>query len=512
MPNTRSLNLRDRLKAASATQLFWTFALFHAAVWTIVPSFTSRNAPLDVIEGYAWGHEWLMGTYKHPPMQAWVLEAFAQLSDRAPWAHFLASQIAVLVTFWAVWTTGRKITNEISSLTAVLLLEGVVYYNFNSTEFNPNVLQLVFWALSGWSFHRAVREGRFLDWVLLGLWAAAGLYSKYTMAVVLVVLAYILVSHPMGRKHLKTSGPWCAVLIAALLFVPHVKWLLDNQFMPLAYVEDRLKQNPEWHAHVLYPPQFLLGQLLVMAAGVLMFLTLPFNPGRKPPKINATLAFDRYFLTMIVICPFVIMLLMSAFAGLRMHDMWGTPLWNFVGLWAVVVLCPPLTKRSLRHFVVALGFIFVLGIAAYTGSIVFGPYVMQRPLRVEFPGRKLAQRASELWERTYHKPLQYVIGDTWLAGNIAYYAPSRPHVLIMGDYRISPWIDPEAIKVNGGILVWCADHCLDQKYANNIPQYLLDQFPQAKIQEPLTLLRETQANVPSVVIGWALVPPAHFTP
>ena len=73
----------------------WTFWIFwpraFRAVDGAVAALTSPNAPLDVIEGYAWGHEWPLGTYKHPPLQAWILQLCALATDRAWWAHFFSS-------------------------------------------------------------------------------------------------------------------------------------------------------------------------------------------------------------------------------------------------------------------------------------------------------------------------------------------------------------------------------------------------------------------------------------
>ena len=153
---------------------FWGFALLHFLLWTLVPWSVNPNAPLDVIEGYAWGHEWLIGTYKHPPMQAWWLEILAILTDHASWVHFLASQIAVVVAFWAVWDTARHLMNGTKALLGVLLLEGVIYFNFTSTEFNPNVLLLPFWSLICRSYYRAIKFDKISDWLLLGLWIAGG--------------------------------------------------------------------------------------------------------------------------------------------------------------------------------------------------------------------------------------------------------------------------------------------------------------------------------------------------
>ena len=38
--------------------------------------------------------------------------------------------------------------NKIHSLISVLLLEGIYFYNFTTPEFNVNVCQLPFWALT----------------------------------------------------------------------------------------------------------------------------------------------------------------------------------------------------------------------------------------------------------------------------------------------------------------------------------------------------------------------------
>ena len=43
--------------------------------WTLAPTLTHLVPPLDVVEGYMWGREWVIATYKHPALPSWVLEA-----------------------------------------------------------------------------------------------------------------------------------------------------------------------------------------------------------------------------------------------------------------------------------------------------------------------------------------------------------------------------------------------------------------------------------------------------
>jgi hypothetical protein len=49
-------------------------AALQVAVWTITPAIINSAPPLDVVEGYMWGREWVLATYKHPAMPSWVLE------------------------------------------------------------------------------------------------------------------------------------------------------------------------------------------------------------------------------------------------------------------------------------------------------------------------------------------------------------------------------------------------------------------------------------------------------
>ena len=50
--------------------------------WTLAPTLTHVVPPLDVVEGYMWGREWVIATYKHPALPSWVLEATRILTGR----------------------------------------------------------------------------------------------------------------------------------------------------------------------------------------------------------------------------------------------------------------------------------------------------------------------------------------------------------------------------------------------------------------------------------------------
>ena len=56
--------------------IFFIFVLSHLVIWTLVPSLTNKNLPLDTIEALAWGSNLDWGFSKHPPMSAFLSEFF----------------------------------------------------------------------------------------------------------------------------------------------------------------------------------------------------------------------------------------------------------------------------------------------------------------------------------------------------------------------------------------------------------------------------------------------------
>ena len=60
-------------------KLFYIFIIIHLTLWTLVPTFTNNNLPLDVIEALAWGSNLDWGFNKHPPGSAFFPEIMFQI-------------------------------------------------------------------------------------------------------------------------------------------------------------------------------------------------------------------------------------------------------------------------------------------------------------------------------------------------------------------------------------------------------------------------------------------------
>ena len=167
---------------------FILFLSVHLITWTIVPSLVNNNLPLDVIEALAWGSNLDWGFNKHPPMSAFFPEVLYQIFGPQDWVYYLLSQIFVIISFYIVFKLSIEIFKYIKlSLISVLILESIFYYNFTTPEFNVNVAQLPFWALTVYLAWKVMKNNNLKFYCFLsGFTAAFGLLSKYLFVYILL--------------------------------------------------------------------------------------------------------------------------------------------------------------------------------------------------------------------------------------------------------------------------------------------------------------------------------------
>jgi 4-amino-4-deoxy-L-arabinose transferase-like glycosyltransferase len=180
---------------------FWLLAGVHAVVWTALPATLYANLPLDLIEALTYGREWQLGYDKLPPLPWWLAE-IAYRTVGHDFAYYLLAQASVLAAFAAVWALMLRLASPAAALVAVLIIDGLHYFNFTAPKFNHDVIQLPFWALAGLALHGALRTGRTTHWALLGLALAGSLWSKYFA----VVLAVPFVLFVLLRR--QSVSPW----------------------------------------------------------------------------------------------------------------------------------------------------------------------------------------------------------------------------------------------------------------------------------------------------------------
>ena len=220
-------------------KIFYLFLFSHLFLWTAIPSVSNTNLPLDIIEALAWGSNLDWGFSKHPPFSAFVVEIFYKIFGDNDWSYYLLSQIFIVIGFYFVWKLSNEILEDKTySLLSVLALSGVYFYNFTSPEFNVNVSQIPFSALSVYFFWKGLHLNRKIYWTLFGIFSALGFLSKYLFICVLLSLFIFFIFNL--KKYKKSIYNYLfSITISLIILVPHFIWLFENNFVTVFYGLDR---------------------------------------------------------------------------------------------------------------------------------------------------------------------------------------------------------------------------------------------------------------------------------
>ena len=403
-------------------KLFYSFITIHLILWTLIPSLTNNNLPLDVIEALAWGSNLDWGFNKHPPGSAFFPEIIFQIFGAQDWAYYLLSQIFVVIAFIVVFKFSEEIfKNKTLSLISVVLLEGIYFYNFTTPEFNVNVCQLPFWALCvyySWKIFDK-QEVNVKDCFFLGVFAAIGFLSKYLFIYLLVAIDMLFFYVIFIKKYRKFDFKYLISLeVFIVLLVPHLIWLTNNDYITITYGLARTGlENSNLLDHIIYPLIFLGKQL----GTLIPFFVMSFFLVKKF-KFKVSLKDKKLlFLVFINLIPIGLMFLTSILTGSKIRTMWMTPFYLFFGVLIIYLFQAQINLKKLNGFILAFLILFIFSPFAYAYISI-----TETGKRTDYLGKEIAIKAQYAWSKNYNERINVVLGDEWVAGNLSYHLKSRP--------------------------------------------------------------------------------------
>ena len=481
--------------------VFWTVALTQAALWTLMPALFYSAPPGGVPLLLAIGHEFVLGSYLGPPLSFWLGELAYRLGGA--FGLYVLAQACIVVTYWAVFTLGRRIVGTRHAVLAVLLMVGVAAFTVPSPDFGPAVLAAPLWALALLHYWRAVGEGERGYWFLLALDLGLLLLASYVGLILIALLTVFTLGSERGRASLLCPEPWIAVLPFVIVIFPHLAWLKGARDLVVAGLNDSdaaagTLSPGIWLCLVLVLTHLGLGLMVAFASG------WPRHRHERAPLIdrNPVELFARLFVYFFALMP-AASAIVIVFASGRLGPLDRVaPLVVLSGL-AVVVAAGdqvPLYRERMVSFtwlglLVAPPAVIVLGIALL-------PWTASIDLKVSQPANAEGRFFADNFQRRTGKPLDYVTGDARLAPLVALGAPSRPHVYFDWAPQRSPWASPADFRAHGGLLVWPAGD-----NTGTPPAELKAQFPTMVPEVPRSFARSMQGLLPLIRLGWAFVRP-----
>ena len=402
-------------------KLFYIFLFFHLSLWTLVPSISNVNLPLDTIEALAWASNLEWGFNKHPPLSAFAVGVFYFIFGSNDWAYYLLSQVFVLITFYFVWKLSNEFfSNKTFSLLSLLILETIVFFNYTTPEFNVYVCQLPLKAAAVYFFWIGIKDQNLRYMILTGIFCALGMLTHYSFIfIILSLFAYFVLFFRKNKKLVKYF--FISFFIFILILIPHIIWLYENNLETIKYAFGRTGiDSQSVLRHILNPTLFVLKQFGMIILFSFAFISIVSI--KKIKKLDIRMLDKKnFFIFCITLMPLIIVFFVSLITGAKIRTMWMSTFYIFFGILFFYYFKKAINLNQIKRFFYILVFLFLLSPITYFYVSITNDFK-----RTDFPGKEIARLVQNKWEDNFVNEIKIVVGDEWSAGNLSYHLKSRP--------------------------------------------------------------------------------------
>ncbi|HEY8928890.1 MAG TPA: glycosyltransferase family 39 protein [Mucilaginibacter sp.] len=302
-------------KPLQPNKLIWYFII----CWTILNIIQSSTLELQGDEAYYWMYsrylDW--GYFDHPPMVALIIRIGDSIMHNELGLRFFTVLLSS-ASIYLLWLTLKQYTVDARAF--VLVISGIFIFHIYGFTTTPDGPLFFFTTLFYFLYQRYAQQNKWGLAILLGITIACLLYSKYNGV---LVVGFTLLSN---LKLMKRASFWGIVVVAVVLFIPHIIWQANHGYPSVNY---HLYERSADTYSVINTFSYLPGQLLM--AGPLIGWFLFYKAFTVKVK-------DAFIRGLLVNClgTFIFFLISSAKGEVQ-------PQWTFI-------LFAPLVMLVLIHF------------------------------------------------------------------------------------------------------------------------------------------------------------------
>ena len=393
-------------------KFLYLLCLYHIIIWTLVPYLSNKNLPLDTIEHLTWGREFLWGYDKHPPFTYWILGAVFKIVGNKDWAYYLLSQIFIVITLLTLWEISGFFLKNRERIISILALEGIVFFNFETPQFNVNICLLPIWALTIYFFIKSIKNNKVINWILLGLFSSLGILTKYIFIYLLASLfLYIMFIYLKKKKY----NFFYSLIVFFFIIFLHIKWILSNNYETIKYALVRTGLiDYHFTNHLINPIQIILKQFIILIPFIILIFLLIYKKNKN--KINISLKKDQKTIIFFsFFMPIIFLITTSIITGSKIRSFWFIPFYTISAITAVSIVKNQINFFKLKNFYTFLFIILIITPILYSLRSTF------KDSRTGYEGKSIAIEIQKEWEKHTNKPITNIGFSAWYAGNLAYH-------------------------------------------------------------------------------------------
>ncbi len=386
------------IKHQKINSWLWTAVVagFVLCIYRLLSLFETPVAlHVDEAQYLDWSRSLAAGYYSKPPFIAWIIAGNNVICSKLEISQIegctrLTQPIAIFFTsFFITATTWLISRNKLAATWACLVVSTLPFIGFYSLFATTDAWLLMFWSMALYFSILAIQQSKWqlIYWGLVGIAIGLGLLTKYSMAALLLSgLIWLIIN-----KRFFAFGPWFAVVISTLIFIPNIQWNISTDFPTLSHhieiaqisVDNQVFRD--LNARMFSFSGFLISQVIVAGPHVIFFLGLQaFRFSKYGFSGSFKLRADNDLALSLLRCATWLLLLlagMQAFSS-RAFANWAVPAY----LSASILLAVELSKKNLGYrtkkyfrrlvlgsiifgFILALTLIHLPSVAYYSGDI-----------------------------------------------------------------------------------------------------------------------------------------------
>lgn len=422
---------------------------FYCVLWITVAQIIMPNLDGygDMIEAYAWGQRFFMGSFKHPPLTGWVSHVWFRLFPTTTIFYYVLAYINALIGIVGILILAKLFLQQAAPAIAKSPKETHLFllltfsftvlsgaYSYYAAQYNADTILLSLWPWITltffWYYYRCHQiSTKLITMILFSLLAAAGMLAKYYTVILLLSLFIISLVDRNMRAHYKTVYPYLAMVLVSLLLLPHFLWEYQMHFPANEYVGHRFTSQ----SHIMQTCVFILSFIYQFPLAWLVFLFWQ----RKKPATQSNQTIDKQHTALklmplnvwlICVLPVAITSFFGFFLSMYLKLHWAIPVWFALPIFMAFLFINKLhtlKERTIVRFLVKLWvgiIVFALIMAIVYVQISHKTYTMARQ-----------QMAYAVAEQFHQRFPQHNL--TWVAGTwrepaaLAFHLPEHPIAL-----------------------------------------------------------------------------------
>ncbi len=427
----------------------WLLLLFHCLLWVFVVHVLKPNLDGygEMIEVYAWGQRFMLGSFKHPPLSGWITHAWFSLFPTNTLSYYIMAYLNAIIGVLGILTLAHLFLNQATAITNTskkyhlfilltllfTLLSGA--YSYDAGQYNADKSLLSFWpwitVTFFWYHYRCDQvKAKLIAMVLFSILAAAGMLAKYFTAVLLLSLFIISLFDRNMRASYKTIYPYIAMLLIAILILPHILWEYQMHFPSNQYIGSKF----DGHLNVLRIASFLLSMFYQLPIAWFAFICLWWKSATKTNRDTVTeqqlTAINVIPTNVWLICflPIVITCLLGLFLQLGLRQHWAFPAWFALPILMTFLLMNKLDVLDKKLLINVLKTIWA---AVLICTLLIPVYYLRTGYSVYTMARQqMAEAIAQHFQQHFpNQTLSWAAGTWREPATLAFYLPNHPIAL-----------------------------------------------------------------------------------